>query len=215
MAADPQTYDELQSAIERWTDDSTLTATIPELIALSERRLSRRLNSPEMEASTTLAITDGTATLPTDALQIRAIFIDYDGRRVPLQVISQADYDRSYNSDVTGRPIYYMVSGASINVLPLPDLTYTLGLRYKQSIPALSETVTTNWLLTKWPDLYLSHCLLTAADYGFEDARLDWNTAKTEQLIKEINQAGSKLRYGDGPLVPTAPVGDFMPRARS
>ena len=212
MAADPQTYSELQASLQNWTDDSTLTATIPEIIALSERRLSRRLNSPEMEALTTLAITDGAASLPSDLLEIRSLFIDYQNRRTQLTAISEADYDQAYASDYTSLPRFYAVSGSSVMVFPLPDLTYGLTLRYKQAIPALSDINTTNWLLTKWPDLYLAHCLLVASDFGYEDARLDWATTKTEQLISEVNDAGRKLRYGSGPLIPRPPVTDIAGR---
>lgn len=202
------TYAGLQSAVLRWMDDPTIADEVPELITLSEKRLSRRLNTPEMEASTTLSLTDGSVALPDDLMALRAVFIDYQGVRNELQVRSEADFNAAYQTDYTGRPSTYTVSGLNLMVSPLPDLVYPVSVTYKQFLPALSDANPTNWLLTKHPDLYLAHVLLTAVDYGYETDRTDWAVSKVENLLVEVNEAGRKIRYGDGPLTARAPVGD-------
>ncbi|WP_420140145.1 phage adaptor protein [Sphingomonas sp.] len=215
MPADPSTYSGLQASIIAWMDDSsdTFIARVPELIALSERRLSRKLNSPEMEASTTLALTDGATVLPSDLMEIRNVYIEYDNYRSKLKQETLEDFNFGYNTTETGRPYAFSLSGGNMNVRPLPDQTYAITMTYKQFLPALSDDNPTNWLLSKWPDLYLAHALLTAVDFGFETERLDWATNKAETLIAEVNDAGQKMKWGAGPLVPCPPVRD-VPRLR-
>lgn len=209
MAGVPTTYAGLQDSLLAWMDDTTLGDRVQEIIGLTERRLSRKLNTPEMETSTPLAIVNGVATLPSDFMEMRGAYIDYQNLRTDLTLLSPSDFSLHYASDNTGRPSHFSISGDSLMVRPMPDLTYSITLTYKQRLPALSDGNPTNWLLTKWPDLYVAGCLVTAAAYGFEDQRLALLSSNAEALIEEINDAGQKARHTAGPLVMRAPVGDF------
>jgi len=208
MAGVPTTYAELKTSLLAWMDDATLTDRLGEIIGLTERRLSRKLNTPEMEASTSLAIVNGSAVLPVDFMEMRAAYIEYDNFRTELASLSPADFNLHYSTEYTGRPTQFSVSGSNMMLRPLPDLTYSVFLIYKQMLPALSDGNPTNWLLTKWPDLYIGSCIVTAAAYGFEDQRLPLVSSNAEALIEEVNEAGQKARHTSGPLVMRAPVGD-------
>ncbi len=201
MAGSPTNYTELQASVLAWMDDATIADRIPEIIGLSETRLSRRLNTPDMEASTLLTISAGGATLPTGLMAIRAAYVDYDGYRTPLSVVSQEDFNQGFQPADTSRPSKYAVIGNRMVLRPYPDLPYTVALTYKTRLPALSDANPTNWLLTQAPDLYLFHTLLMAEAYGWNDARLGLIGGTVEDFINEVNRTGSKKRYGDGPLV--------------
>jgi hypothetical protein len=195
-------------------DDASpkLVDAIPEIIGVTERRLSRKLNTPEMEASTSLAIVDGAAVLPVDFMEMRAAYIDYQNFRTPLNAMSVADFNQGFASDSLGRPAYFAISGQNMMVRPIPDLTYAITLVYKQMLPYLSDDSPRNWLLTKWPDLYTAACIVTASAYGFEDERLPLVSSNAEALLDEVNMSGDKARHSQGPLVMRAPVSDFVRR---
>ncbi|MNN98291.1 hypothetical protein D3C81_2176490 [compost metagenome] len=64
---------------------------------------------------------------------------------------------------------------------------YSLELTYRQRIPTLSVSNTTNWLLTNWPNAYLYASLLAATPFIMNDARLPvWGQLYT-QAIEGIN----------------------------
>jgi hypothetical protein len=69
--AEPQTYSELQACLLAWLDNNDANVNPTEVIGLAERRLSRLLNVPEMEATTTLLST-APITLPADFREVRS-----------------------------------------------------------------------------------------------------------------------------------------------
>jgi hypothetical protein len=211
VAADPQTYGDLQQAIVDYLQDASLAPRAPQLIALAERRLSRKLNTPEMEVATTLPLSSGAASfpLPTGFMELRSVYVD-NGIRVPLSSQTQADLNQDFASLNTGVPTKFSLVGGDVYVRPLPDRDYTVTLTYKSALPPLSDTNQTNWLLSSSSDLYLFSSILHAEFYGWNDQRLPLLKGVVDELIDEVNQAGSRKRYGTGPLVMKAPVTDFQ-----
>lgn len=210
MAGAPSTYAELQASIQRWMNDSTTYAgVIGEIIALTEKRLSRELKTPDMEGSTTLTLANGTVALPTDFMEMRSAYIVADNRRYTLSPETEQDFTQGFNQlAVTGAiPTRFNINAGNLSVRPIAD-SYPISISYKQMLPALSDSNPTNWLLLKWPDLYISASIVTAALFGFEDDRLPLLDTNASNLIEEINNAGRRSRYGTGPLVAKAPVGD-------
>jgi hypothetical protein len=84
MMAEPQTYAELQSCLLAWLDDSAANINPTECIGLAERRLSRLLNVPEMEATTTLDASVAMIDLPADFREVRECTLDVSPR-VPIE----------------------------------------------------------------------------------------------------------------------------------
>src|SRR6185312_8863832 len=65
MALD--TYSGLVESVGAWLGKgTTLDARIPDFIKLTESRLNKVLDDPEMEVSATLTLSGGSATLPAD-----------------------------------------------------------------------------------------------------------------------------------------------------
>lgn len=214
MAGAPTTYAELQTSIQRWmNDNTTYVDVIGEIIALTEKRLSRELSASDMEGSTTLSLVNGTTALPTDFLELRSAYIVFNDRRYTLEPDTEQDFTQGFNQTVvTGSvPTRFNIGTGNFSVRPIGDV-YPVSITYKRAIPALSDANPTNWLLAKWPDLYISACIATAALFGFEDSRLPLLSANADALVEEINTAGRRARYGTGPLVARAPVGDGCSR---
>lgn len=203
MANDPQTYSELLAAVSRWLKDTSLDDNIPEFVALAERRFNRILNTPEMESLTTLTAA-ATVALPSDFWEVRSVYLDTDPRR-PLEEVTQGVLRSRYAAQTTGTPEVYAISGLSMILGPSPDSSDSLVLTYKSTIPALSDTNTTNWLLTAHPDIYLWATLLMAQAFGFDDERLPVWKAALDEALGELEMASNRKRY-TGPMRMRSPV---------
>lgn len=205
--AEPQDYAALQACLRAWLDDSDNNINPAECIGLAERRLSRLLNVPDMEVTTTLDASVATIDLPPDFREARECTLDISPR-VALEPTSLATLRLLYPSSRVGQPQVYAINGASLLIAPSPDASYTLQLIYKQAIPALSETNPTNWLLIKHPDLYMAAALAMAEFRGWNDARLPMLKTWYDELIEEVNEAGQRARHASGPMRMRATVTD-------
>lgn len=197
--AEPQTYAELQACLLAWLDDNSANVNPAECIGLAERRLTRLLNTPDMEAITTLEASAATIDLPADFWAVRYCSLNVSPRAV-LEPTSPAMLRMAFPSGRTGQPQAYAVSGSSLLIAPSPNAAYTITLSYKQSIPSLSDENPDNWLLTKHPDLYVAASLAMAEFRGWNDSRLPMLKAWYDELIDEVNEAGKRTRYAAGPI---------------
>lgn len=211
--AEPQDYAALQACLLAWLDDNEANINPAECIGLAERRLSRLLNVPEMEATTTLDASVATIDLPPDFREVRECTLDTSPRAV-IEPTSLATLRLLYPSSRAGQPRAYAISGSSLLIAPAPDAAYTIRLVYKQAIPALSDASPTNWLLLKHPDLYMAASLAMAEFRGWNDARLPMLKAWYDELIEEVNEAGQRARHGGGPMWMRVSVAGSSPSSR-
>lgn len=195
MAID--TYAELQVAIQDelnrkgggLASDVTIGATtiegkVKRAIANCEIRVQRTIRTRQMETSTSIAFTSGTTeySLPSDFLSARLMYLVQD----PIVTLEQDSLENiiaDYPSNATGQPRKFAVSGSSFFVRPVPDGSRTAKLFYYKTIPVLSDSNTSNWLLTAAPDLYLYGSCLEIMPYLGDDERLQvWKGAFDEAI---------------------------------
>lgn len=191
------TYSELTDELDAWLNRSDLTARIPTFIKLFETRINRILRTPDMEAEYTFTLAEGVDTyaLPDDYLAARSVIYDDE----ELLGVTPATLRSNYDTDA-GIPIAYALVGSDMVLAPTPNAADSLILNYFQAIPALSEDNTTNWLLTKYPDLYLWGSLTMAEAYLRDDERVAvWKSAWDEALGETI-KAGNKQRLPASPV---------------
>ena len=161
-------YSDLRSEIVNWLyDRSDLITKTAQFIELAENAFNhgdenaglKPLRLREMEAEATLTITDSKATLPADYLAWRSVTV---GRspRYNLKLVSPTWSDKNYPWRGAGYPEYFTLYGNTIEVIyPTASNLYLL---YYQKIPALTDAEPSNWLLQKYPNVYL----FTAASFG-------------------------------------------------
>lgn len=181
-------YASLQAAVANWLHRSDLAAMVPDFISMAEARLSADLNARPMDTVTTLNLTAGNAyaTLPPDMLEMRRFVLQTS----PLQTLKYVTPDQmalQYPSGDTGRPYAFTVIGANAQFGPVPDQNYTAELVYRQRIPALSSTNTSNWLLQNFPNAYLYAALLAAQPFIQNDERIAVFQQQYQQAIAGIN----------------------------
>jgi hypothetical protein len=186
------THANLLAAVAAWLGRSDLAATIPDFITLAENEFNRTLRTIEMEATTSLTIASGSVAVPADFLGVRSLYV----ANTILDYITPGE---ALEDDSTGSPIFYTIVDGTFKFRPAESGTATLY--YYQAIPALTSGNTTNWLMTKHPDLYLFATLAQAEFYGWNDARLPLVKARTEEILEQINGGTAKERYGGRRLV--------------
>jgi hypothetical protein len=204
------TYATLQTAVANWLDRSDLTDRIPEFIALAEARMNRTLrlaimmNVDETTLGGATALVAGTRdyALPSGYLQM----VDFHLRTSPITTLSYLtpeNMNRMWAGSQSGKPLAYTIfsdnsSGTpikSVRLGPAPASAYDYSIMFYKKIDALSDSNTTEQMLTNNPDVYLYGALLEAEPFLMNDQRVQlWATAFQESL-SALQEQDNKDRH--------------------
>lgn len=180
------TYSELKSAIADWLNRDDLTSVIPSFIELAEAELTRNLRHRKMIARADATINSEYTQTPTDWFQTQTLILETDPVTTLEYLTPEALNAKRAASTANGKPLFYTMIGTEIQVYPVPSGDYTAEMVYYSKIPSLSDSETTNWLLTLAPDIYLYGSLMQSAPYLQDDNRLSvWN-ALYQKKIEDI-----------------------------
>ena len=171
-------YSELKTAIANWTARSDLTAYLDEFIDLAETYIKRApgpVDSADIggvrgnitRATGTLTAGTASLSLPSDFQEIYRFTLTGDDF-VTLRYVSPNQISL-YHKTGTGKPSFFSISNA-IELDVSPDSNYAYELSYYPNVTALSDANTTNWVLTNYPDAYLSATLFHAFRFLQDDA---------------------------------------------
>lgn len=186
-----QTYSDLQAAIANWIARADLAATIPDFIALFESVANRRLRLRQQESAATLAPSSGVATLPADYLAWRRVTWTGQFPR-ELEYVHPSYLHALYPTLPAGAPRLFTIEGGSLTVAPTDSTALTFD--YFQKLPALSNSITTNWLLVAAPDLYLFGALAEAHGFVKDAESLALWKSRRDELFEEIERLDVKTR---------------------
>lgn len=166
------TYAELKTAVANWLADDTLTTYIPDFITLAEARIYRELKVRQMETALSSAISSGVLAVPTGFTQMKWAYVN-GSPTSPLQQVSLEYLYSQYPARSSGgKPRYFAREGENFVFGPYPDSTYTIKGVYYKKLAALSDSNTTNWLITDAPDLILFASLVEARSFIMDDTRI-------------------------------------------
>ena len=191
------TYTELVTELEAYLKRSDYTPRIPTFISLTEARLNRLLDDPEMEVRATATGFGQYTTLPSDFKRMIGVST---GNYFELQQVSSSQIS-SMNQSITGEPQKFAISDGSISFAPINSAA-PITMLYVRRIPPLTAAAPTNWLLTQAPDLYLYGCLLQSHLYGWYDERIPLFKAAYDEAIAEMKIDGETRRWGSAPIRP-------------
>jgi hypothetical protein len=183
-------YTDLVTAINGWLNRSDMNAIAPDLIALAEAEFNRLLRTPDMEQRSTATLNGEALAVPADFLGLRSM----SSQNAKFEFTAPDDLFAIPES-YTGYPYYVTVTDGQFFFRPVPS-DGAVEIVYFQRIPALTAGNPTNWLMTKYPDLYLFGALAQAEFYNWNDDRLPVVKARTEEIIGQITDAVSKERFG-------------------
>ena len=160
------TYTTLKASIANWLNRSDLTTEIQDdFIKLTEADLNSKLRVRSMIAQVNITVNAETADLPTDFLQIRNFYILSGQTKTPLVYTTPSSMDTTSGTSTTGKPTTFTILGDTLRFSPKPDATYTAVMNYFKKFPALSSTVSTNFILENHPAIYLYGSLFHAANF--------------------------------------------------
>lgn len=182
------TFAELKSAVSDFLNRDDLDSVIPTFIALAESQFSRDIRHWRMESRSSLTINAEYVDLPDDWIETISINA---GNTRPIKLASrEAIADKRIDSqDTAGTPQFYAHIAGKLEFYPTPDGTYTGEILYYGKIPTLSDSNTTNWLLTNFPDAYLYGALIHSAPYLQEDERSVVWAQMYGAVVQKINQS--------------------------
>ena len=167
------TYAELQTSVANWLDRTDLTDKIPDFIALAEARHRRDFKIRRMETRVTANTVDGTEyySLPDDFIAMRNLQLNTDPK-TSLDYLTPEQVDRVRGGSSKGKPKVFSTIGNSFQLRPIPDGVYEIEMLYYKTFTPLSDSNTTNDMLTHHPDLYLYGTLVEAEPYLQNDKRI-------------------------------------------
>jgi hypothetical protein len=152
-------YASLQTTVAAWMHRNDLAAQIPTFIEMAEARFNRELRLADMEAVDTGTATAGVAALPADFLALRSLASDDK----PVMYLTPQEFQRYVGASWISTPPVFTMRDGSLVFQPAGDVPYSL--LYYAKIPALSNSATTNWLLSTSPDVYVHAALVQARMY--------------------------------------------------
>ena len=193
------TYAELKTAIADFLNRDDMSTVVDTFIDLAEARIQREIRHYKMEETATLSASSRYTALPADFLQ--PIRIDVDGTKNPLEPASREFIQtrRYYTDDASGSPRFYAITDSQLELYPSPGEATDINVLYYEKIPALSDSQTTNWLLTDAPDVYLYGSLVHTAPYLADDQRAQMWAAMYQSAVDELMLASQRTKWG-GPL---------------
>lgn len=181
-------YDGLKAALALYLNRRDLTDQIPGFIRLAHAKFNRELRVRDMQVRSEASSDDEYVALPSDFLEMHSLEIDAGGVwSPPLKYISEQEaIERRASLDTAGTR-FYTIYGSELELVSAPTTSIDYRLKYYAKIPVLSATNTTNWLLTKSPDIYLYGSLLEAVPYLKNDERVPLWTAARQKVIDDMH----------------------------
>lgn len=217
MATAITTFSTLQTAVATHLHRTDLTAVIPDFIAMAEEVVNNGddelgippLRTSEMETQWTSASSvpatctanSNYVTLPADYLEMRQLYvIDQNGYKVELKRTTTAPLFLSDRVNIGGIPQWFFESAGQLYLVPQPNAAFNLHGIYYAKVPALSDTATTNWLLTRSPRAYLYGACMFASPWLGTDKRIQIWATGFKGAINAINKA-DKLKRNKNALL--------------
>ncbi|WP_420415288.1 phage adaptor protein [Roseibium sp.] len=194
MALD--TYAELQTAIPEEADRSDwAVAKIKEFIRRAEGELNQKLKSDDATASLTGTI--GSRYVSTSSYAVLtpiALWITVGGREKKLNYNSASGM--TYLSD-SAEPTEWTFDAGGKQIIFNTVLDQAYPIRFVHiEMFELSDTVTTNWLLEKFPNVYLNASLAEGYRYAKDYQTAAGYDAKVKKSVGEIRRIVADRKRG-------------------
>jgi hypothetical protein len=204
------TFAELKTAVANFLARSDLTDRIPEFISMAEARMGRELETRSQEKRATATLTGGDAfvSLPTDLRSIRMVKLNTTPTEV-LEYYTPQKINELYSSGGSGKPRAYTIIGGEIKFAPTPDSGYTAEIVYMEGVPDLSDSNTTNTILTRHPDLYLYGALSAASVYLMDDQKTQVYDSLFTRSMEELKREEEKGQHAGSGLFMKSDYGEL------
>lgn len=189
------TFATLKTAISDWTHRNDLTSYLDDFVKMAEARIFSDLKVKEMEARTTYTPTSRYLATPTGMTSIRRITAS---TTPPRELLSTSpDGIHSHYNTGSGTPTHYAVLSEEIEFNCVPNVDVEIVFFAEPT--ALSDSNTTNDVLTAYPQIYLAACMVEAGLYMVDDAMVAKWQGLYSDAVAAANRKSSKFHTG-GPM---------------
>lgn len=194
------TYSDLCTSVANWLNRTDLTAIIPDLVLLGEKRALRKLRIREMETALAGTIANGVLAVPDDYIELKSARI----ASAPVSKLKRASLDQLYeqfpNRSAGGKPQLIAREGANFVFGPFPDGGYDVAGIYYARPDSIQSSA--NAVFLACPDAYLFGALCEAAPYLKDDERVQLWEAKFLSVVEDANaEARAEDASGGGMAV--------------
>lgn len=181
----------LQTALTSWIGDNIAAPNYNDFIGLFEKWFDRRSvllgGIRQMETSTTLPLASSALAIPADYLAWRSV--EWAGLTPPrkLRYVHPGDLRTSWITTIQGGTTeFFTIEDGTLTVRPLDTANNNVTLRYWQRLTPLSNSATTNWLITAYPDIYLFGSLVESCAFKEHDDYLTIWRDRRDATMSEI-----------------------------
>lgn len=159
-------YSTLKDAITEETDGRALTANLDRYIQSAEGEIKAYLHRQPvhpMRARTTISIDGEYVAAPVAMVRPIAVEVTVSDKVLYLPFTTPENLSKMQGK-VTGATSPYAFSrvGSDLRFYPVPTEAFSAVLHYFQTIPALTDSNTTTWLLDEFPNVYHAGALYYA-----------------------------------------------------
>lgn len=198
------TYSELQTAITNWLNRDPGTDRVQEFIELAEAGFRRVLATLDNEERSRATIpSGGFVALPDGYNGLRDAYIIGSPNK-PLRLVTPTQMTDF--GDLTGDPFLMTVTDGQFKFNPDQEGAEVEVIYYRKLV-SLSDTATTNYLITDYPDVYLAGSLVQAKGFLKEDDVLLWKSILDEwkgemsQQSRDQKYSLSRKQVGQNPVI--------------
>ena len=202
-------YPSLKSALQTYAvrPDTTFGNQVPTFVQLAESRMyngsgeagdelyTPPLRSGAMEVTATVTMTSGVGALPTNALEVRKLYVS--GQKTGITYQTPERWAELNENASAGTPVFYTIDAGSIKTTPAH--TGNLLVTYFRKFDEISDTNATGEMILAHGDLYLEACLFEAFSFLQEPTLAIGHLAKYRGLLAGANRTAGSMRY-PGPL---------------
>ena len=211
-------YSQLQSDIVSWSARSDVAAVTPSFIRLAEAFINRRVRVLEQEQDISLEFSSGnsyTADVPEGFLAIRSL-VNPDASNPDCIYMPPGEFDvasrlprDAFQTIRASEGTPYTITSASFKILApvgAAEPVTLVGSAYIR-FAALSESNTTNFLLTNHYDLYLFASLRELWDWADDERQTKKYENRALAIIEELEEEEHGKKRGAAPLRRRPPAG--------
>jgi len=196
-------YSNLKTSIANWLNRSDLSSEISDdFIKLVEADFNSKLRIRKMITQSTFTIDSETESLPTGFLQVRDMFILSGGTKNALRYVAPGQMDQMIGTSVSGKPSAYTILGDSFRFAKKPDASYSGVINYYKKFDTLSDTNTSNYILTDHPAIYLYGSLFHAANFlgGYNPQQVQSWQQMYATAMERLEQNDREDQFSGSPL---------------
>ena len=198
------TYANLKTALANHSHRADLTAYMGDFITLAEQDIWHDLRVKEMAARATVSTSSGTRyeNTPTGLLSVRRIYLNTS----PIQHMQYQSPEQitSVYQNSAGKPKYYSIIGGEFEFERVPDATYDLYVVYYKKLTALSDSNTSNAILTNYPAIYFYGAMVHLSLHIQDDNGAAKYKAAFDAYISNANSQTKDIELGNGLMVRAA-----------